>query len=129
MTRFRRPLSSVKSQSADKRQAKPAALLEDKPPGDAVRDQLTAFELSRGTIRFTAAARHLRMLLAEGRLPECWIPPGRILECRALLETYHDLRAEQTTDGCRYPAATADHPAQKGHPPEPLNRIHCGGDA
>ena len=36
--------------------------------------------------------RHLRMLLAEGRLPECWIPPGHILECRALLETYHDLR-------------------------------------
>jgi len=26
-------------------------------------------------------ARHLRMLLAEGRLPECWIPPGHILEC------------------------------------------------
>ena len=41
-------------------------------------------------------SRHLRMLLAEGRLPECWIPPGRILECRALLETYHDLRAEHT---------------------------------
>jgi hypothetical protein len=40
--------------------------------------------------------RHLRMLLAEGRLPECWIPPGHILECRALLETYHDLRAEYT---------------------------------
>ena len=40
--------------------------------------------------------RHLRMLLAEGRLPECWIPPGRILECRALPETYHDLRAEHT---------------------------------
>jgi transposase len=38
--------------------------------------------------------RHLRMLLAEGRLPECWIPPARILECRALLETYHDLRRE-----------------------------------
>ena len=31
--------------------------------------------------------RHLRKLLAEGRLPECWIPPGHILECRALLET------------------------------------------
>ena len=43
--------------------------------------------------------RHLRMLLAEGRLPECWIPPGRILECRALLETYHDLRAS-TPPGC-----------------------------
>src|ERR1035438_2672093 len=41
-------------------------------------------------------SRHLRELLAEGRLPECWIPPARILECRALLETYHDLRAEHT---------------------------------
>jgi transposase len=40
--------------------------------------------------------RHLRMLLAEGRLPECWIPPGHVLECRALLELYHDLRAEHT---------------------------------
>jgi transposase len=36
------------------------------------------------------------MLLAEGPLPECWIPPARILECRTLLETYHDLRAEHT---------------------------------
>jgi len=41
-------------------------------------------------------SRHLRQMLAEGRLPECWIPPGRILECRALLETYHDLRREHT---------------------------------
>src|SRR6266702_2969502 len=41
-------------------------------------------------------SRHLRQLLAEGRLPECWIPPSRILECRALLETYHDLRREHT---------------------------------
>src|SRR6516164_8001699 len=41
-------------------------------------------------------ARHLRALLAEGRLPECWIPPGHILEYRALLETYHDLRREHT---------------------------------
>ena len=40
--------------------------------------------------------RHLRQLLAEGRLPECWIPPSRIVECRALLELYHDLRAEHT---------------------------------
>jgi transposase len=40
--------------------------------------------------------RHLRMLLAEGRLPECWIPPGHVLEARALLELYHDLRAEHT---------------------------------
>jgi transposase len=41
-------------------------------------------------------SRHLRELLAGGRLPECWIPPSRILECRALLETYHDLRAGHT---------------------------------
>jgi len=41
-------------------------------------------------------ARHLRTLLGEGRLPECWIPPEHILEYRALLETYHDLRAEHT---------------------------------
>jgi transposase len=41
-------------------------------------------------------ARHLRALLAEGRLPECWIPPPHILECRALLETYHDLRRAHT---------------------------------
>jgi transposase len=41
-------------------------------------------------------SRHLRELLAEGRLPECWIPPSQILECRALLETYHDLRREHT---------------------------------
>jgi transposase len=41
-------------------------------------------------------SRHLRVLLAEGRLPECWIPPEHILEYRALLETYHDLRAEHT---------------------------------
>ena len=41
-------------------------------------------------------SRHLRELLAQGRLPECWIPPSRILECRALLETYHGLRAEHT---------------------------------
>jgi hypothetical protein len=41
-------------------------------------------------------ARHLRTLLAEGRLPECWIPPEHILEYRALLETYHDLRRAHT---------------------------------
>ncbi len=43
-----------------------------------------------------ADARLLRDLLAEGRLPECWIPPEHIVECRALLECYHDLRAEHT---------------------------------
>jgi hypothetical protein len=42
-------------------------------------------------------SRHLRQLLAEGRLPECWIPPGHILECRALLELYHDRPCGQVT--------------------------------
>jgi transposase len=41
-------------------------------------------------------ARHLRRLLAEDRLPECWVPPARVLEARALLEAYHDLRREHT---------------------------------
>ncbi|HET6189765.1 MAG TPA: IS110 family transposase [Trebonia sp.] len=41
-------------------------------------------------------SRHLRQLLAEGRLPECWVPPAQVLEARALLETYHDLRREHT---------------------------------
>jgi hypothetical protein len=41
-------------------------------------------------------AAHLRTLLAEDRLPECWLPPAQILEYRALLETYHDLRTEHT---------------------------------
>jgi transposase len=43
-----------------------------------------------------ADARHLRQLLIDGRLPECWIPPAHVLEYRALLETYHDLRVEHT---------------------------------
>ena len=43
----------------------------------------------------TDSAR-LRRLLAEGRLPQCWVPPAQILEYRALLETCHDLRREHT---------------------------------
>ena len=43
-----------------------------------------------------ADSRHLRQLLIDGRLPECYIPPAHVLECRALLETYHDLRVEHT---------------------------------
>jgi transposase len=41
-------------------------------------------------------SRHLRQLLADGRLPECWIPPSHVLECRALLELYRDLRVEHS---------------------------------
>jgi len=35
-------------------------------------------------------------LLETGRPPECWIPPAHLLECRALLQTYQDLRVEHT---------------------------------
>lgn len=41
-------------------------------------------------------SRHLRQLLCDGRLPECWIPPAHVLEYRALLELYRDLRTEHT---------------------------------
>ncbi|MDN5934045.1 MAG: IS110 family transposase [Pseudonocardia sp.] len=43
-----------------------------------------------------ADAQLIRELLADGRLPECYIPPPQILEYRALLELYHDLRREHT---------------------------------
>jgi transposase len=33
-----------------------------------------------------ADAKLLRELLAAARIPECWIPPSHVLECRALLE-------------------------------------------
>jgi transposase len=38
----------------------------------------------------------LRELLEQDRLPQCWIPPAHVLECRALLRTYMDLRVEHT---------------------------------
>jgi transposase len=43
-----------------------------------------------------ADARFMRGQLQEGRLPECWVPPPYVLECRALLEAYHDLRQDHT---------------------------------
>jgi transposase len=43
-----------------------------------------------------ADARHQRDLLLQGRLPECWIPPKEVLEARALLGCYHDLRRDHT---------------------------------
>jgi transposase len=43
-----------------------------------------------------ADAQHLRRLLTDERLPECWIPPVHVLEARALLETYRALRVEHT---------------------------------
>jgi transposase len=75
---------------AGPRQIMAASTQQDGIP-DAAGRALAAFFTSQGT-----DSRHLRTLLAEGRLPECWIPPADVLEYRALLETYHDLRRERT---------------------------------
>src|SRR3712207_4753124 len=43
-----------------------------------------------------ADARLLRELLADGRLPESWIPPQQVLEMRARLQLFKDLREQHT---------------------------------
>ena len=43
-----------------------------------------------------ADARLQRDLLLQGRLPQCWIPPTEVVEARALLGCYHDLRRDHT---------------------------------
>jgi hypothetical protein len=43
-----------------------------------------------------ADARHLRTLVAEGRVAVSWIPPGQVRELRVLLQLYRDLREEHT---------------------------------
>jgi transposase len=43
-----------------------------------------------------ADAKHLRELLEVGMLPQCYIPPDRVLEWRATLELYSDLRIEHS---------------------------------
>jgi transposase len=40
-------------------------------------------------------SRHLRVHLAAGDLPECWIPPGHVLETRATVRLYKDLLDER----------------------------------
>ena len=40
-------------------------------------------------------SRHLRVHLAAGDLPECWIPPACVLEARAVVRLYKDLLDER----------------------------------
>jgi Transposase len=40
-------------------------------------------------------SRHLRVHLAAGDLPECWIPPTHVLEARAVVRLYKDLLDER----------------------------------
>lgn len=41
-------------------------------------------------------AQHLRELLWDGRLPECWIPPQVVLETRVKVRLYKDLLDQRT---------------------------------
>jgi transposase len=43
-----------------------------------------------------ADAAHLRELLGQGRIPESWIPPGFVLDVRAVVRLYKDLLEERT---------------------------------
>jgi len=40
-------------------------------------------------------SQHLRVHLAAGDLPECWIPPGHVQEARAVVRLYKDLVDER----------------------------------
>jgi len=40
-------------------------------------------------------ARHLRVHLLAGDLPECWIPPAHVMEARAVVRLYMDLLDER----------------------------------
>jgi hypothetical protein len=43
-----------------------------------------------------ADTRMMREALQAGRIPQVYIPPEHVLECRALLSTYLDLRRTHT---------------------------------
>jgi transposase len=72
-----------------------------------------------------ADARLMRDLLIQGRLPECWIPPSHILECRALLELYHDLRTEHTARVQRVHAVLFHEGAPTREPTAVPGRSRC----
>ena len=60
-------------------------------------------------------ARHLRQLLASGRLPESWIPPAHVLEVRTQVRLYKALLDEHTAWLQRVHATLFHHgvPAQR----------------
>jgi transposase len=60
-------------------------------------------------------ARHLRELLAAGRLPESWIPPAHVLEARTRVRCYKALLDERTAWLQRIHATLFHHgvPAQR----------------
>jgi len=71
-----------------------------------------------------ADSRHLRTLVAEGRVPVSWIPPEQVRELRVLLQLYRDLREEHTAWAQRI-HATLFHqgvPSLAGRLPDPQAR-------
>ncbi|HXQ56919.1 MAG TPA: transposase, partial [Actinomycetes bacterium] len=60
-------------------------------------------------------ARHLRELLATGRLPESWIPPTHVLEVRTLVRCYKALTDEHTAWLQRVHATLFHHGAPAEH--------------
>lgn len=59
-------------------------------------DTAAARGLKRRAKTDRSDSKLLRELALGGRVPQCWIPPFEVLEYRALLECYHDLRREHT---------------------------------
>jgi hypothetical protein len=69
-------------------------------------------------------ARHLRVLVAEDRVPRSWIPPEQVMELRALLQLYTDLREEHTAWAQRIHATLLHQgvPGLAGQLPDPRVR-------
>jgi transposase len=63
-----------------------------------------------------ADARHLRQLLVDGRVPESWIPPSHVAECRALGRLYLDLLQDRSAWGQRVHATLFHHGAPPADP-------------
>lgn len=75
-------------------------------------------------------ARHLRTLGVQGRVPASWVPPEQVLEARAVLELYRDLREEHSA-WCQRIHATLLHqgvPAAAGRLGEPAMRARLRED-
>jgi transposase len=67
-------------------------------------------------------ARHMRELLAAGRLPLSWIPPEHVLEMRAVLELFKDLRQNHTAWVQRVQAVMFHHGVAAGKLGDPATR-------
>jgi len=76
-------------------------------------------------------ARHLRTLVADGRVPVSRIPPAQVCELRALLHLYRDLREEHTAWTQRIHATLLHQgaPGLAGRPSDPQVRARIAGQS